>query len=464
MSCFSVKGFDPVRVRDLLRKEQKLMKTSVKNFIAKILVLCLLVGMIPAFALEARAASDNPYSTSPDTATPAEVKSEAKTENGAAKAEVTEANMTAAIANAVANAETENKKPAVDVKVETAADATSLKVDLPAESLKDLAKQEWSLAVTSGIASIELDNAALGALVGQATGGTITLDVAPAKEEDMSEAQTTALAKAEDTPAVYDLSLLSDGEAISSFTQGDTKGKLSISLPYELPAGKTNDDVRVYYMNDKGVFERHRDASLGTDGKVKFSTTHLSTYVITTSQLIQEFIDVVTNSWYDIGVVDWSAANGVITGRGQANLFAPTVEISRAELATMLFRLDGEHKAAVSNPFTDVSADDWFYDAALWAYSKGIVTGYGSSDTFAPSVVCTRAEIVTFLWRYYDKQIVSGSNSFTDLTQDWYKDAVNWAVKNGISDGIDAAGTLFAPAAGCDRIQAATFLYRAEDK
>lgn len=447
------------------------MKKDTKNFIAKILVLCLLVGMIPSFALlKAKAVSDDPYKTGPDTATPAEVKSEAKTENGTAKAEVTESNMAAAIANALANAEAESvseeKKPAVEVKVEVATDATNLEVSLPADSLKDLAKEEGALAVTSDIASIELDSAALDALVGQATGSTITLDVAQTKTEDMSATQTTALAKAEDTPAVYNLSLLSDGNAISEFKQQDgTKGQLTISLPYTLPTGKTNNDVRVYYLNDKGVFERHRDASLGTDGKVKFSTTHLSTYVITTSQMIQEFKDVVDTSWYNIEYVDWSAANGIITGYGQADIFAPTTQIKRSEFVTILYRLAGEPTvpANAANPFTDVAKGDWFYNAALWASGKGIVTGYGNSTTFAPDEPCTRAEIVTFLWRYYGNQTVSGSNSFVDLTQDWYKPAVNWAVKNGITNGTDTAGTHFSPDGGCQRIQAVTFLYRAEE-
>ena len=110
------------------------------------------------------------------------------------------------------------------------------------------------------------------------------------------------------------------------------------------------------------------------------------------------------------------------------------------------------------NPFTDISKSDYFYDAVLWAVDKGITSGT-SANTFSPDASCTRAQMVTFLWRANASPVVNYAMDFTDVAADaYYADAVAWAVKEGITSGT--GGNNFSPAAPCTRSQIVTFMYR----
>ena len=127
-------------------------------------------------------------------------------------------------------------------------------------------------------------------------------------------------------------------------------------------------------------------------------------------------------------------------------------------MVTFLWRAAGAPKPATAeNPFTDVNAGDYYYDAVLWAVEKGITKGV-TDTTFCPNDTVSRAQTVTFLWRYDGAKTTAG-NSFTDVDSDaYYADAVEWAVDNGVTTG--ASGTTFAPNADCTRAQIVTFLYR----
>ncbi|MBE7010497.1 MAG: S-layer homology domain-containing protein [Ruminococcaceae bacterium] len=114
------------------------------------------------------------------------------------------------------------------------------------------------------------------------------------------------------------------------------------------------------------------------------------------------------------------------------------------------------------NPFNDVSKDDYFYDAVVWANENGITSGT-SVRTFSPEATCTRGQVVTFLYRLSGRPSVKGSNPFTDVDDsDYYYDAVIWAVRNGITSGT--SGTTFSPEATCTSAQVITFLHRAKGK
>ena len=127
----------------------------------------------------------------------------------------------------------------------------------------------------------------------------------------------------------------------------------------------------------------------------------------------------------------------------------------------MLFR-SGCPIVEAENPFTDVKETDFYYDAVLWAVENGITSGT-SADTFSPFKTCSRAEVVTFLWRAGGKPQVQGENPFADVTEaDFYHDAVLWAAATGITAGVDA--THFAPLSICNRAQVVTFLYRVDQK
>lgn len=320
--------------------------------------------------------------------TTVEVNTGSITEGTKAKAEVNSENMNKAVESAVTEAAKQETAPVVEVKVETAGNTDTLEVALPAESLKTLAETEnASLVIVSDIAEITLDNAALDALVGQATGSTVTLEVAPVEEKTMTQAQQEALTgagqdagdKAQAT--VVDLSLVSNGSAIHDYKGG----KLTVTLPYALPEGRRDSDVRIYYLSDEGKLERHRGSSF-RDGKVTFATTHLSKYVISAVPLFPEFTDVSEDSWY-IDAVDWSSANSIVKGYGSADIFAPLETCDRRQIVTFLYRLAGEPEvpAGAVNPFTDVAEDAYYYNAVLWAAGKGITEGYGDAATFAPA-------------------------------------------------------------------------------
>ena len=142
-----------------------------------------------------------------------------------------------------------------------------------------------------------------------------------------------------------------------------------------------------------------------------------------------------------------------------ATTFSPDAACTRAQIVTFLYRAAGSPavKSAV-NPFTDVSASDYYYNAVLWAVENGITTGT-SETTFSPNESCTRAQCVTFLYRAVGSAATAKA-SFTDVSADaYYAPAVAWAVEKGVTEGTSA--TTFSPDAVCTRAQIVTFLYRA---
>ena len=170
------------------------------------------------------------------------------------------------------------------------------------------------------------------------------------------------------------------------------------------------------------------------------------------------FTDVPAGSYYETAVI-WAVDKG-ITGGTSATTFSPDATCTRAQAVTFLWRAAGSPavKSKVM-PFTDVKAGSYYYDAVLWAVEKGI-TGGTSATTFSPDATCTRAQIVTFLWRANGSPAVSGNSAFLDVASDaYYAAAVKWAEKNGITGGI--GNGLFGSGNTCTRAQIVTFLYRA---
>ena len=169
------------------------------------------------------------------------------------------------------------------------------------------------------------------------------------------------------------------------------------------------------------------------------------------------FMDVPSAEYYAEPVA-WAVKQGVTNGTSRLT-FSPLAPCTRGQVVTFLWRASGtpEPKSA-SNPFVDVKADDYFYKAVLWAVEQGITNGMDLTH-FGPDVPCTRAHVVTFLWRSHEKPAAGTSNPFSDVpANEYYTDAVLWAVKNEITNGMDAAH--FGPDSPCIRGQIVTFLYR----
>ena len=171
------------------------------------------------------------------------------------------------------------------------------------------------------------------------------------------------------------------------------------------------------------------------------------------------FLDVKPDAYYYEPVL-WAVKHDPqITAGTSATTFSPDASCTRGQIVTFLWRANGQPEPTIkTNPFTDVKSTDYFYKAVLWAVEKEITAGT-SKTTFSPAATVTRAQTVTFLWRAEGKPAATTNNPFTDVPAgQYYTDAVLWAVKNEITAGTSA--TTFSPENPCTRAQIVTFLYR----
>ena len=171
------------------------------------------------------------------------------------------------------------------------------------------------------------------------------------------------------------------------------------------------------------------------------------------------FVDVPEDSWY-INAVLWAVENGITSGTTDTT-FSPGNKVTRAQAVTFLWAAAGKPEPASSkNPFVDVKESDWFCKAVLWAKEKGVTSGLDDTH-FGPGQICTREQVVTFLWAANGKPASSTAVSFSDVpTGAWYRAPVAWAVENRITSGM-GDGT-FGVGATCTRGQVVTFLYAAK--
>ena len=169
------------------------------------------------------------------------------------------------------------------------------------------------------------------------------------------------------------------------------------------------------------------------------------------------FVDVATGSYYE-DAVDWAVENGITQGTDDTH-FSPDGICTRAQAVTFLWRTAGSPEPETRTmPFTDVPVGSYYYDAVLWAVENGITEGT-SNTTFSPNMACSRAQIVTFLWRSEKSPAAGTANPFADVKSTaYYADAVLWAVKENITRGT--TNTTFSPDADCTRAQIVTFLWR----
>ena len=169
------------------------------------------------------------------------------------------------------------------------------------------------------------------------------------------------------------------------------------------------------------------------------------------------FVDVATGSYYE-DAVDWAVENGITQGTDDTH-FSPDGICTRAQAVTFLWRAAGSPKPETRTmPFADVPVGSYYYDAVLWAVENGITKGT-SDTTFSPNMTCTRAQIVAFLWRSEKSPAAGTANPFADVKSTaYYADAVLWAVKEDITKGTTS--TAFSPNTDCTRAQIVTFLWR----
>ena len=246
-------------------------------------------------------------------------------------------------------------------------------------------------------------------------------------------------------------------------TESTKNGEIVVSLP-RASEGAT---VTLTVKPDSG-YVLDSLSVLDADGsKVKLTKTGDNEYTFTMPAISVSveasfvkagiFADVPESAYY-YDAVQWAVENGITTGTGAAT-FSPNASCTRAQMVTFLYRAAGSPKvSAKENPFADVSSDSYCYDAVLWAVENGITMGT-SGATFSPDDPCTRAHGVTFLYRLLGA-LTKSSKSFDDVViGSYYEDAIAWAVSNDVTVGTSAS--TFSPDSDCTRAQLVTFLYRA---
>lgn len=174
-------------------------------------------------------------------------------------------------------------------------------------------------------------------------------------------------------------------------------------------------------------------------------------------ELPTQFADVPASAYY-ADAVKWAVDNGITAGTDKTH-FSPNASCTRAQAVTFLWRAAGEPEPQNTNmKFNDVKAGSYYEKAVQWAVENGVTAGTGET-TFSPNATCTRAQIVTFLYRAENSPEIIGNNSFNDVkTGAYYENAVKWAVENNITSGT--GGNKFSPDNNCIRGQIVTFLYR----
>ena len=230
----------------------------------------------------------------------------------------------------------------------------------------------------------------------------------------------------------------------------------TVTLTVDPDKGYVLDTLTVLDSKDKAVKLTEKN------GKYTFTmpagkVTVAATFKASAPTGKNPFIDVPAGSYYEDAVV-WAVEKGITSGTS-AVTFDPNGNCTRAQAVTFLWRAAGSPAPKTKvMPFADVKAGSYYYDAVLWAVEQGITKG--TSDTmFSPDATCTRAQIVTFLWRANGSPAVSGNSAFTDVASDaYYAAAVTWAEKNDVTGGI--GGGLFGSGSNCTRAQIVTFIYR----
>ena len=228
------------------------------------------------------------------------------------------------------------------------------------------------------------------------------------------------------------------------------------------------DTVTITVKPDKGyeldtlkVLDRNGDKVKLTKKNGKYTFTMPAGKVTVKGSFVEEapeqiFTDVPVDA-YCYEAVKWAAEKGITGGVGNG-LFAPNQPCTRAQIVTFLWRAAGSPGPKTMSGFSDVPADSYYAKAVAWAVENGIAGGTGDGK-FSPNAICTRAQAVTFLYRASGAPAVSGNAAFSDVaTNAYYAAAVKWAEKNGITGGI--GGGLFGSDNNCTRAQIVTFLYR----
>ena len=244
-----------------------------------------------------------------------------------------------------------------------------------------------------------------------------------------------------------------DNGSVSVSPKSASKGD-TVTITVTPDKGYVLETLTVLDKNDKEIKLTEKNGKYTFTmpaGKVEVKATFMED-----NSMLNFFMDVKAGDYFYDAVL-WAAEKGITSGT-DATHFSPNAACTRAQIVTFLWRAAGSPEPKGTGSFADVPADSYYTKAVAWAVENGITGGTGDGK-FSPDATCTRAQAVTFLYRASGMPAVSGNAAFSDVaTNAYYAAAVKWAEKNGVTGGI--GGGLFGSGNDCTRAQIVTFLYR----
>lgn len=323
-------------------------------------------------------------------------------------------------------------------------------VELPSEAVSAISE-----ATSEGVeikltdAEIKLDAETLETIAEALGDEALSLSVKVGEEalKELTEEQSAVVGDMENV-IVISASITAGDEKISDFGGGTVK--LTVDYPWD-----GEGILRAAFIKDDGTVEVVPVTFV--NGKATISVKHFSSYVIYTEEALP-FTDVTNPTSFYYDAVKWAVGEKITKGTDDTH-FSPLETCTRAQMVTFMWRAAGcPEPTSKTCRFTDVKENAFYYNAVLWAVENGITKGT-SDTTFSPDDTVSRGQVVTFLYRLNGSEAVSAENTFTDIKSGaYYYDAVLWAIENDITKGTST--TTFSPDADCTRAQIVTFLYR----
>lgn len=370
--------------------------------------------------------------------------------DGVAAVTVSASDMSTAIADAK-----KNDSDTIVIAPEINGKANKTSVEVPKSSLTSMGSDtNADLKIVTPTGNVTIPTDALSSVTSQADSSTITITVESVETKTLTAEQQKLVGNG----AVFDISILSGGKKITSFG-----GKnITISLPYTLKTDEKPEGVAVWYLSDGGKLERISCKYDKDTGLATFTAAHLSNYIVGYDAWTNPFTDVSSGDWF-FDAVKYATQKELFNGTS-ATTFGPAVEMTRAMLVTVLYRLEGKPAATGTNSFTDVKTGEWYTDAVLWASESKIVEGYGNG-LFGTDDSITREQMAAILYRYAQMKGCSTTKTtdmakYTDAAtvNTWADTAMKWTVAEGLITGRTI--TTLTPAGTASRAEVATILMR----
>ncbi|MBE6034832.1 MAG: DUF4430 domain-containing protein [Clostridiales bacterium] len=370
------------------------------------------------------------------------VEAEAKTDtNGVASTTISDKDISSAIKETLRKAAESKmdliKKIAIEVKADSK--ATKVETIIPRASVAELNKKVDQVMVNTPVANVSLDSQTLKKIAENLKGDVkVTAertDVQKAiiSNEKISPEQQNRIEAKFGGRSVFDFTMQSGTDKITEFA-----GMITVSIPYKLQVNEKPEGIAVYYISSNGIMTKVPDSKYNNE-KVEFMTNHFSYYAVVYEETLK-FVDVTSGAWYR-EAVEYVVKNNLMNGVS-ATEFKPNDQTTRAMLVTILYNAEGKQEIKRESPFADVNKNTWYGAPVIWASEKEIVKGM-SENLFMPATNLSREQVATMLYNYakFKKLNIARSEAsaekMTDFVQisPWAKDAVNWALDKKIING-----------------------------